>query len=378
MPAPKRLLYLVTEDWVFWSHRLAVARAARDAGYEVHVAVRVTAHRDRIAREGFRLHPLTWRRSSRNPLRELRAILALIRLYWRVRPDIVHQVALKPVLYGSLAGWLTRVPATINALTGMGSLFTDGRTRRPVLRALVQIAFRMLLRGRRRWLVVQNGDDAGMAERKGFARADRLRLIPGSGVDPDRFAVTPEPAGPPIVAALVSRLLWDKGIGETVEAAKLLRDRDVPVRIRIVGDPDPENPSVIDADTVAAWRAEGIVDLPGRSDDIPAVWRDAHIAVLPSYREGMPRALLEAAAAGRPLIATDVPGCRDLVRDGENGLLVPARNGRALAEAIAALARDGDKRRAFGAAARRDVETRLADGPINAAFLDLYREAVAD
>lgn len=377
--ARRRLLFLVTEDWYFWSHRAGLARAARDAGWEVHVATRVNGHGERIRAEGFVLHPLSWKRSSRNPLKELAAIAEIHRLYRRVRPQLAHQVALKAVLYGSIAAWMARTPAVVNAMAGMGSVFSSESrsTFARALRPLVTAAFRFLLDRPDHVLVVQNEDDAALFRDRGLVRAERLRLIPGMGVDTTLFHPCPEPQDGPVIATVVARMLWEKGIGETVEAARILRRRGVPVVVRLVGAPDLENPNSVPPETLEAWRAEGVVEVMGPRSDIPAVWAESHIAVLAtSYREGMPRSLLEAAACGRPLVTTDAPGCRELMADGALGLSVPRRDPVALADAIERLARDPDLRRAKGAEARRRMETVYGDGPILAAFLALYDDVV--
>lgn len=371
---PRRLLFLVTEDWYFWSHRLGLARAARDAGWEVHVATRAADHAERIRAEGFVLHALGWKRSGRNPLKELAAIAEIRRLYRTVCPHLVHQVAMKPVLYGSLAARLARVPAVVNAMAGMGSVFSARKASTRLLRPFIVAAFRFLLDRPNQWLVVQNDDDAALFRDRSLVPPGHIRLIPGSGVCAETFSPCPEPPEPPVVATVVARLLWDKGIGETVEAARLLKQRDMPVRLRLVGAPDPENPNSIPPETVDAWRAEGVVEVMGPRRDIPQVWAESHIAVLASYREGMPRSLLEAAACGRPLVTTDAPGCRALVADEGMGLRVPVRDASALADAIEALARDPDRRHRLGAEARRRIETIYGDGPVLAAFLALYDE----
>lgn len=372
--AGRSLLFLVTEDWYFWSHRLAVARAARDAGWRVHVACRVTAHGQRIEDEGFTLHPLPLRRSGRNPLGELATIAAITRLYRQVRPDLVHHVALKPVLYGTIAARAAKVPSVINAMAGMGSVFSAKTLSTRLLRPFIVSAFRLLLNRPRQWLVVQNEDDAALFRDRRLVDSQRIRLIPGSGVDTETFSPCPEPSGGPVVATVVARMLWDKGIGELVDAARLLQGRGVPVSVRLVGDRDTENPNAIPLSVLTSWQEEGVVEWQGRRDDIADVWAESHIAVLPSYREGMPRSLLEAAARGRPLVTTDVPGCRALVDDGVNGLKVPAQDAKALADAIERLATDPALRQQLGAEARRRIDDTFGDRPILAAFLALYED----
>lgn len=374
--APPRLLYLVTEDWYFCSHRLPVARAARDAGAEVIVATRVNAHGAAIRAEGFRLAPLRWRRGSHAPGAELAAIAEIARLYARARPDLVHHVALKPVIYGSVAATLTGVPHTVNALTGLGALFIGSSAKTRALGVLSRLALRPLLNRAGGRVILQNEDDRRLLEARGLLRHDRVSLIRGSGVDTRRFAPAPEPDGPP-VAVLVARMLRDKGVGEFVVAARLLKERGVPVRMQLAGPTDPDNPAALDEASLRQWKAEGIVEWLGPVADMPALWGRSHMAVLPSYREGLPKALLEAASCGRPMVAADVPGCREIVRHGETGLLVPVRDAKDLADAIAALARDAELRRRLGARARAVAEAEFAEEIVVRETLALYRELLA-
>jgi glycosyltransferase involved in cell wall biosynthesis len=365
------LLFLVTEDWTFWLHRLSTARAARDAGWEVVVATRVAAHGDRIRSEGFRLIPIGMRRRSLAPWRELATVLELIRLYRRERPDLVHHVAMKPVIYGSLAAGLAGVPAVVNALTGMGYVFTSGALKARLLRPLIRLAFHWLLDRSNSRLIVQNSDDAATLAGTMVAK-ERIALIRGSGVDLEEFTPSDEPEGTPI-AVMVSRMLWDKGVRELVEAARLLQQRAVRLRVALVGSSDPENPTAISERRLQAWDTEGAIAWWGERSDIAEVWANSHIAVLPSYREGLPKSLLEAAACGRPMVATDVPGCREIVQDGVTGLSVPPRDAESLASALERLAGDAALRRRMGAAARDLVERELSDEVIVAQTLALYR-----
>jgi glycosyltransferase involved in cell wall biosynthesis len=373
---PARIVLVVNEDWMFWSHRLALARAARDAGAEVTVATRVGAHGARIAGEGFHLVSLGWRRGARNPAVELRALWRLFRLYRRVRPDLVHHVGVKAALYGGAAAWIARSGAQVHTLAGFGWVSTSSRRRARILRVLVHVAFRRVLSRAGAHLVVQNPDDEAEVRRADLFAAERVHLVPGSGVDTRRFAPSPEPAGP-VTAVLAGRLVRSKGVVELAEAARMLRARGARVRVRLVGDPDPENPETVTAAQLRGWHAEGILEWTARVDDMAAVWSEAHIGVLPSYREGMPRTLLEAAACGRALVATNVPGCREIVRDGDSGLLVPLHDVAALADAIARLAGDDSLRRRMGRRARERVEASYGDGVIVAQMLSLYRRAIA-
>jgi glycosyltransferase involved in cell wall biosynthesis len=372
-----RIVYLVTEDWVFVSHRLPIARAARDAGYEVTVATRVTDHGAAIEAEGFKLVPLAWARRSHNPFAELAALMRLTSLYRRVRPTIVHHVAVKPALVGSLAAWLAGVPRVVNAITGLGFVFSSKTTRARFMRPFVRFGFRFLLRRPGSVIIVQNPDDADVLVRECAIERERIRLIRGSGVDLARFQAVPESDSRPMIATLASRMIWDKGIGDLVEAARILKRDGVNVRVVLAGKPDPDNPASIPEPQLRAWHDEDVVSWRGFVSDMPALWAESHIAVLPSfYGEGVPKCLIEAAACGRPIVAADGPGLREIVRDGENGALVPAHDPAALASAIARLAADDETRRRMGAAGRALAESGFGDRQVAQATLAVYREAL--
>lgn len=373
MPAaPPRLLFLVTEDWYFCSHRLPLACAARDAGFDVAVATRVTAHGERIRAAGLRLIPLMLRRSGRNPWRELMSIAEITRLYRAEKPDIVHHVALKPVLYGSLAARIAAIPSVVNALAGMGYVFTSDKPSARLLRPLVTLAFRLLLK--RGCIILQNPDDRAALLKAGVALPEQITLIRGSGVDTAHFTPVPEPDAAAALVVLPARMLWDKGVGEFVAAAHMLRDEGLAARFMLAGERDPDNPAAIPAAQLETWRAAGIVEWHGRQEDMARLLAQSHIVCLPSYREGLPKALLEAAASGRAIVATDVPGCREAVRHGVNGLLVPARDAAALADALRRLITDPALRREFGQRGREMAEKEFSVEKITAETLALYRK----
>jgi len=371
--ARPKLIYLVTEDWYFWSHRLPMARAAQRAGFDVAVATRVAEHGERIRAEGFALHPLHWRRRDIGPWASLRAVGEVYRLYSRERPLLVHHVALKPAVLGSVAALLAGVPAVVNAVTGVGFVASSPSLRARLLRRPMDFALARLLERPNSRVIVQNEDDRALLLSLRSGADERIVVIRGSGVDTTHFRATPEPPVPPVTAGYAGRMLADKGVAVLVEAQQSLRRRGGDLRLVLAGTPDPENPSSIDAATLAAWRALPGITWLGEVDDIRALWSIAHIAVLPSRREGLPKSLLEPAAMGRPLIATDVPGCREIARDGVNALLVPPDDAGALAAALERLADDAELRRRFGAASRALVESELAADAVGAATVACYR-----
>jgi glycosyltransferase involved in cell wall biosynthesis len=371
----KKILYLVAEDWYFVSHRLPMARAARSAGYEVHVATRVVECAHQIENEGFVLHPIAWRRGSINPLKMMAAAIAIRSLYRKLRPNIVHHVAFAPAIVGSLAA-LGLPMAKLNALAGLGFVFTSKTAKARLLRLLAHRLLGFLLQRPGTMVLVQNPDDAAMVERLGVAK-DRIALIPGSGVDIELLTPLIEPDGP-FTVGFVGRLLYDKGVETLVRAHEILNKRGLRVRALLAGAPDPSNPASIPEPTLAHWRQRENLVLLGHVEDVRIVWAQAHVAILPSRREGLPKSLLEAAACGRPLIASDVPGCREIARHGINAVLIPPDEPEALAQAIAMLINDRDMRIRFGRASRQIAMAEFSSARIGNEIVALYARLLAE
>jgi len=370
--AAPRLLYLVGDDVFFCSHRLPLARAAAQAGYQVTVATHVTTFGPTIAAAGCRVVPLRLRRATTNPWAEVASVAELVGLYRRERPDLVHHVALKPVVYGSIAARIARVPHVVNAVAGLGWVFLSRSPVALALRPVLLGALKGTLTARGARVIVQNPDDRDLLVTRHLARAAGISMVRGSGVDLAEFAASPLPDTKPPIVVLPARLLKEKGVAEFAEAARLLRREGVAVRCALVGAPDPSNRGAVPARDIAAWVAEGIVEAWGHRTDMPAVLRSSTIVCLPTYREGLPKALLEAAAAGRPVVATDVPGCREVVREGENGLLVPPRDSVALAAALRALLGDRARAAAMGARGRSIAEREFSVERVVEQTLGIY------
>jgi glycosyltransferase involved in cell wall biosynthesis len=363
-----KIILFANTDWYLYNFRLPLAKALRARGADVTLLSPPGEYAARLQAEGFRWLAFPLNRKGMNPLAELVTILRLRRLYRRERPDLVHHFTVKPVLYGSLAARLAGIPAVVNSITGLGYLFLGGGTRRRLLRTLARMLYRVSLGGTR--VIFQNEDDRRAFLDLRLVRPEQADLVPGSGVDVTRFVPAPEPAGTPVVL-LAARLLWDKGVGEFVEAARRLTVR---ARFVLAGDPDADNPAAVPPEQLRAWQEEGVVEWQGWQDDMPAVLAGASVFCLPSYREGLSKTLAEAAACGRAIVTTDVPGCRDVVAHGVNGLLVPPRNADALAEAIAALLADPSLRRKMGAAGRRIAEEHFSIEHVVGATLAVYRQ----
>jgi len=369
-----RLLYVFNDAGFFLSHRLPVARAAAAAGYEVHVATPPGPSVAQVQGHGFGHHPIGLTRRGVNPGGELAAFAALARLYRRLRPELIEHATIKPVLYGGLAARLLRQPAVVSWMTGLGFVFISGGARATLVRRFVAAGYRAALDRPAAWVIFENPDDRDLFVSRGLASRDRARLIRGAGVDMDRFHPTPEPPGPPTVV-LAGRMLRDKGVIEFVDAARALRSAGGTARFALVGSADPGNPAGLPEAQLRAWHAEGAVEWWGQRDDMPEVLSQAHVACLPSYREGLPKVLVEAAACARAIVATDAPGCREVVRHEWNGLLVPVRDAAALADALGRLLRDPAERARMGARGRTWVEQEFSEQHVIGQTLAVYAEA---
>jgi len=356
-----RLLFVVNADWFFVSHRLPIAIAAQQRGYEVHVATTISTFGDRFSELGFHVHPVLFQRGSFSPRNGWRMVCSLSRVFREVRPDVVHLVTVQPVAFGGLAARLARVPAVVAAVPGLGFIFVAQGLKAKLLRRMVGLLYRVALQHRHLRVIFQNDSDARLISKFAGIRRHSIVMMPGSGVDLNRFVATPRPTSPPIVL-MAARLLVDKGVREFIQAAQDIQRHHAiggSVRFVIVGSIDPGNPASLTEEEVAMLTAEGDVEFWGQRSDMPEVLAAASIVVLPSYREGMPKVLLEAAACARAVITTDVPGCRDAIIRGETGLLVPARDAEALASAIVKLLARNDEVDRMGMAGRVLAETRF-------------------
>jgi glycosyltransferase involved in cell wall biosynthesis len=371
---PRKLLYVVNEDWAFLLNRLPMARAARQAGYEVHVATRVNDGADAIKAEGFILHPIPLERGGISPLSAIPAILALRQITTRIKPDIAHHSGLQCCVYGSIAAFGRKFPY-VSALTGMGYVYTSATWRSRLLRTILKWLLPSLLDRLGDVVLVQNPDDRaalvdlGINERK-------IVLIPGSGVDTDSLKPLPEPEGP-ITYGFAGRLLTDKGIRALVTAHGIVRAQGLETRLLIAGNPDPANPASVSLQEVNEWTRRPSITWLGHVKDIASLWKRCHFAILPSHREGLPGSLMEAAACERALIATDAPGCREIVIHDETGLLVPIEDPQALARAITTLANSPELRVRYGKAARELVVAKLSAGIVGESIVRLYNQVTA-
>ncbi|MEZ0395269.1 MAG: glycosyltransferase family 4 protein [Anaerolineales bacterium] len=367
-----KIILVANTDWYLYRFRQAQARFLRERGAEVILVSPPGEYVPALQQAGFRWLSLPLTRTGMNPLTEAASLLALTRLYRRERPALVHHFTIKCVLYGSLAAWLAGVDCVINGVTGLGYVFGQGGAGRAALRWLAKAWYRLALA--RTQAVFDNEEDRQFFIANRLTGPERSHVVRSAGVDVETYRPWPEPEGAPLVV-FAGRMLWDKGLAELVEAARLLRAEGVQARIALVGRPDGGNPASISEEQLRAWHAEGTLEYWGWRGDMEKVLAEAHIFCLPSYREGLPTTIIEAAACGRPVVATDVPGCRHAVRNGETGLLVPPRDAPALAAALKTLIADPALRRRMGAAGRRMAEAEFSTARVNEETLRIYAQA---
>ena len=367
------LLFVVNIPEFFLSHRLPLAIGARNAGFIVHIATGPGSACQEITELGFEHHLLPISRSGRNPLAELRTLWGLYRLMRKIRPDLVHLVTIKPVLYGGLMARLSGVPAMVAAISGLGTVFVDRDRTRSWMRHCVEWLYRLALGHPNAKVIFQNPDDRAALIGMGAVRKDRTTLIRGSGVSLAAYPMQPEPEGVPVVT-FAARLLEDKGVREFVAAARELKIRGVSARFWLAGSLDTGNLTSVSEDVLSQWSKEGVVEVLGYQSDIPNLFANSNIVVLPSYREGLPKALIEAAACGRAVVTSDVPGCRDAIEPETTGLLVPVRDALGLADAIQSLIEDPDRRKQMGASGRALAEREFAIEKVVDAHLPIYHE----
>lgn len=364
-----KLLYLVTEDWFFVSHFLPMAREARAMGFEVVVATRVREQATDIEAEGFRVVPLEGERRSLGPVEVVRAFTRIARIVRAERPDLVHCVALRMVALGAFAARCGGARRLVLAPTGLGTLWSADSAVSHVARALLRVVIGKWLRGPQTRYLFENTDDAHEFGLSG----PEVTIVPGAGVDPNDFPPSPEPPAPPLKVAVVARMIAAKGIEDAVTAVRRARALGAAVELDLYGPPDPSNPRSCSEVELTTWSAEPGIAWRGRTADVAEVWRTHHVAMLLTwYREGVPRSLIEAAASGRPIVTTDSPGCRDLVRDHQEGRLVPLRDTEAAARALVELAADPELRKRLGQAAQKRFQNGYTEVVVRQAVRAAY------
>lgn len=374
----KRIIFVVNDPSFFLSHRLPIALGALEAGYDVRVATADGNGVAAIKGYGFTHYALPLSRSGRNPFSEIVSLAALVKLFRRVSPELVHLVTIKPVLYGGLAARIVGIRCVLSAVSGLGTVFVASSRPAKVRKWLVTRLYAMAFNQKRLAVIFQNPDDRDTLLATGALRKDETRMIRGSGVALADYPYLPEPEGKPVVV-MAARLLRDKGVFEFVGAANILRERGVDVDMRLIGSSDPGNPTSVTEAELERWEEEGVVTLMGYHTDIAHQYASANVVCLPSYYgEGLPKCLVEAAACGRAVVTTDHPGCRDAIRPDESGLLVPIKNEVALADAIQQLVEFPALRQRMGEAGRALAEEAFAIEKVVDQHLRIYEELLGD
>lgn len=367
------ILFVVNAPEFFLSHRLPLAVAAQKSGYEVHVATADGPDVEQIRAQGYIHHVVPFARRGQNPLNELSTLLCLVRLFQRTKPSLVHLITIKPVLYGGVAARLAGVRSVVSAVSGLGTVYLADSAPARIRRRLVTAMYRAAFKQKRLAVIFQNPDDRDAMLTLRALKPERARMIRGSGVALADYPYVPEPDGKPVVV-MAARLLRDKGVFEFVEAARLLKQRGLAVQMRLIGSPDPGNPTSVTQQELDHWASEEKIELLGYRKDIAEQYAEANIVCLPSYREGLPKGLVEAAACGRAVVTTDVPGCRDAVTADETGLLVPVKDPVALAVAIQTLIENPKLRKQMGEGGRALAEEAFTIERVVEQHMDIYRE----
>ena len=348
------LLMVVNDPGFFISHRLSLANAAREEGFKVEIATARTDKFESLESAGYTVHEIPFGRKDTNPIKELKTILLLYQLYKKLQPDIVHHITVKPIIYGSFIARLLNLPMVVNAVTGLGYIFSKKTFSTVLFRRMIKYAYLQAIHYKYSHTIFQNPDDSD--ELIGPHSNERTYLIRGAGVDPDYFTAVKEPDFEPIVIALASRLLWSKGIDDFVKVSKALKEKGVDYRFVLIGAVDPGNPESVPEETLKEWDSENIIEWWGYQSDMRDVFSKVNIITLPTrYREGVPKVLIEAASAKKPIIATDMPGCREIVIHNKNGLLFPMGDVEAFSLAIMKLGNDKSMREEMGAYGRKMV-----------------------
>jgi glycosyltransferase involved in cell wall biosynthesis len=369
-----RLIIVVNCPTFFLSHRLQIALAAQKVGYDVHIATGPGTDVKKILAAGLVHHPLPLSRSGMNVILEFWSLLALLRLFRKLQPSIVHLVTIKPVLYGGIAARLVGIDGVVAAVSGLGFIFEASGFKATIISSLVARMYRLALGKHNLKVIFQNPDDCETLLRATGLQRDKVVMIKGSGANLSEYNVTPMPKGIPVVV-MATRLIRDKGVYEFIEAAKQLKSRGLIARFWLAGGSDPGNPTNLDEKELSAWRNAEAVDILGHRNDIAHVFSKSSIVVLPSYyREGLPKVLIEAAACGRPVVTTDMPGCRDAIEHEITGLLVPPRDVAALADAIERLLLDAELREQMGRSSRQLAEREFSIEKVISTHLEVYCE----
>lgn len=365
-----KILLFANTDWYLYNFRLSLAKDLRDQGHEVILLSPPGNFQKLLEDNGFQLISFSFSRQGINPLYEIWTLWQLIRIYHKVHPDIVHHFTIKPVIYGSLAAHFLHIRGIINSITGLGHLFIDPSPITRLLRIVAKWLYRISLRNTQ--VIFENPEDRDIFIKKRLLKAEHSHLIMGTGVDVEKFRPVNK-NNDTLVVLFSSRMLATKGVLEYMEAVRILKQNGLKARFALAGTTDPGNPASVTDGQIESWNQSGLVEWWGWREDMPNTLAQTDIFCLPSYREGVPNALIEACACGLPIVTTDVPGCRDVVTHGVNGLLVPVKNAFALADALEKLLTSPELRQSMGTAGRETAINKFSITKVNAETLGVYK-----
>lgn len=368
-----KAVFFANTDWYLYNFRLAYAEFLQQQGWEVVFISPDGEHAQKLKEAGFRHVPFEFSRKGINPFQESETIQGIKRLYEEEKPDLVHHFTIKCVIYGSLAAKELGVKAIINSITGLGYTFLSNKPHIRVIREVVKHLYKKALADTQ--VIFENPDDRQLFLEMDLVQETNSSIVLGTGINTERFKPEPPPNSVPLTI-LPARMIWDKGIGEFVEAAGMIRESGVKARFALIGNNDTGNPTCIPFDKLSQWQKEGNVEWWGWQEDVATVISMSHIVCLPSYREGLPKILIEAASCGRPIVTTDVPGCREVVEDGVNGYLVPEKNAEALKDALLKLIEDPEAREAMGKASREIAIQKFSDEIVNNGIYAVYQKVI--
>ncbi len=369
-----KVLIVVNIPKFFVSHWLGIALAAKTAGYQVHIATMAGPEVAQIRDAGLVHHEIPMSRSGTNIWQELKSLWAIFCLFRRLQPDLVHLITIKPVIYGGIAARLAGVKAVLSAVTGLGYVFINQQKSTSGLKRLISALYTFVFGHPNIKVLFENDSDCQSFCQSEIVKPQHTVVVHGAGVDLTQFHYVPEPVGK-IRIVFAARLLIDKGVMEFLAAAELLKDLS-DVEFILAGDIDPENPASLSLQQLESIKRDGTVRVYGFCEDMAALFRQSHVIVLPSYREGLPKVLIEAAACGRPVVTSDVAGCRHVVIPNSSGLLVPVKDSNAIAQAIQRFVNDKDLRTQFGLAGRALAEQRFGEEQIGITYMQLYQQLI--
>lgn len=369
----RKIFYVANVDWFFISHRLPLALHALEQDYEVYLLSLDTGRRQELEAKGIHFINIPFKRSGSNPFHELKCIFLLYRYYNRYKPEIIHHITLKASLLGSLAGKMVGNHHIINAISGLGYNFTDGRD--GWLQKAIKLFIRLAFKSKNISFILQNPDDVELIKGLDLVPFSRIFLIKGSGVNLDEYSYFKASDEFPLKVLFPARILLDKGVMEFIEAAKILESEFLgKAKFILAGDCDKENLSVLGEEELQKFLVKDYIEWIGFQKNMKLIYQNSSIVILPSYREGLPKSLIEACSVGRPIITTDVPGCRECVEDGVNGYLVPAKDADSLADAIKLLLMDAEKRDEFGRNSRLLAEKEFSIDKVIDLTFNIYNK----